>query len=160
MSCNELSLVLRMHFQPPVTAACQTTVAPNLLLPQRHEVEEVGTESPLALLPLRRPTPGLCGYGSRRRNPRRPRVRAVDEPLWNNRWVIWFVESARQLWSLLTSIPILHLLTFLNVHLAKCPKRFFMEKALLSRHFQQPTLDSTGCPESQSSLCFCHFLGF
>ena len=91
---TELSLVLRMHFQPPATAACQATAAPNLLLPQRHEVEEVGTESPLALLPLQRPTPGLCGYGSRRRNPRRLRVRAVDEPLWNNRWVIWFVKAA------------------------------------------------------------------
>ena len=92
---TELSLVLRLHFQPPVTAACQTTVAPNLLLPQRHEVEEVGTESPLALLPLQRPTPGLCGYGSRRINPRRPRVRAVDEPLRNNQLVVWFVEAAQ-----------------------------------------------------------------
>ena len=85
---TELSFAIRLHFQQPATAACQATAARPPLHPQHHEVEEVGTESPLALLPLQRPTPGLCGYGSRRINPRRPRVRAVDEPLRNNQLVV------------------------------------------------------------------------
>ena len=90
---TKLTFVFRLHFQTPATAACQVTAARPPLLPQRHEVEEVGTESPLAPSPQQRPTPGLCGYGSRRINPRRPRVRAVDEPLRNNRRVIWCVKA-------------------------------------------------------------------